>query len=333
MWELISRYDYDLHALCDELKALLEDGLVEYRDGMLSVTEEGEMALEDAGIAPRAEVRCERCRGRGIVYDAFIEAFETYLSLTENRPAPVTEYDQGYIAPEDVMLRVAFIYERGDLEGKDILVIGDDDLVSLALAATGLPHRVRVLEIDERLVDYINGAAKEYGFPVEAGTYDVREELPPDILGLYDVFITDPVETLPGIRLFLSRAASGLKGEGSAGYFGLTTQESSLRKWREIEKMLLDMNFAITDILRRFSTYPNTGNIGAALEEYPVYIRLREILGDLTPPDTDFYSSSLVRVELVDRPRPLVTGHVELTDEIYVDDEAYVTAKASRVLR
>ena len=182
-------------------------------------------------------------------------------------------------------------------------------------------------------MNYINRVAEEYDFPVEAGIYDVREDLPSDVLGLYDVFITDPVETLPGIRLFLSRAASGLKGEGSAGYFGLTTQESSLRKWREIERMLMDMNFAITDILRRFSTYPSTGNIGAALQEYPVYIRLRDILGVLPPPETDFYSSSLVRVELVDRPRPLVTGHVELTDEIYVDDEAYVTAKASRVLK
>jgi len=34
--------------------------------------------------------------------------------------------------------------------------VGDDDLTSLALGITGLPRKVKVLEVDKRLVEYIN---------------------------------------------------------------------------------------------------------------------------------------------------------------------------------
>jgi len=60
------------------------------------------------------------------------------------------------VITEDTIRRVTLIHRFGDLENKDILIVGDDDLTSLALGITGLPRKVKVLEVDKRLVEYIN---------------------------------------------------------------------------------------------------------------------------------------------------------------------------------
>jgi len=262
------------------------------------------------------------------VEDAF-GILDEYKRIAMHRPKPTADYDQGYIKEEDVMRRISFIYERGDLEGAEIIVVGDDDLISLGLALTTLPRRIVVLEIDDRLISFINDMAKKYGFPVEARKFDVRNDIDEDLRGKFDVFITDPVETIEGITLFLSRAASGLRGKGSSGYFGLTHQEASLKKWQEIERRLLSMNFVITDMLRDFNVYPMSNNLELAAGDYIVYREIAKLTGN-NRIDADFYRSTLIRVEAVGDVKPLVSGRVELREEIYVDDESLVTAMATR---
>ncbi len=326
-WELISLVDADLNEFVRELKVLIEDGLVEIINGKLRLTDKGRQERKAAGVK-LYDVRCGSCEGRGIVEDAF-GILSRYREIARNRPRPTAEYDQGYIKEEDVMRRIAFIYERGDLENTDILVIGDDDLISLGMALTGLPRSIVVLEIDERLINFINEHAEKHGLPVEAHRFDVREDLPDELRGKFDVFITDPVETIEGITLFLSRAASGLRGRGSSGYFGLTHLEASLPKWREIQKRLLSMQFVITDMLRDFNIYPMKGNLEISEQDYIIYQEISKLTGSVRI-DADFYRSTLIRVEAVGDVTPLVRGRVELKDEIYVDDESLVTAKASR---
>ena len=326
-WELINLVDSDLNEFVERLKELLEEGLVESINGKLYLTSKGEEERDRLNLKVY-NTRCDRCEGRGIVKDPF-GVLDEYKKITSNRPRPTAEYDQGYIKEEDVMRRIAFIYERGDLENSEIIVIGDDDLISLGMGLTELPKKIEVLEIDDRLIEYINRIAQEYGFSIHARRFDVREDLPEDLFKKFDVFITDPVETIEGITLFLSRAAGGLKGKGSAGYFGLTHLEASLTKWREIEKRLLEMNFVITDMLRDFNVYPMKDNLEIAEKDYLIYRRIYELTGSERI-DADFYRSTLIRIEAIDEVRPIVSGKVELKDEIYVDDESLVTAKATR---
>ncbi len=326
-WELIKLVDSDLNEFVETLKILMDDGLVESRGGILYLTPKGIEERESLNLKDY-DTRCPGCDGRGIVEDPF-GVLDEYKKITSQRPKPTADYDQGYIKEEDVMRRIAFIYERGDLENADILVVGDDDLISLGMALTGLPRKIVVLEIDDRLIDFINQNAREYGFSVEVRKFDVRNDIDLDLRGKFDVFITDPVETIEGITLFLSRAVSGLKGKGSAGYFGLTHLEASLKKWYEIEKRLLSMNFVLTDMLRDFNVYPMRGNLELAAEDYIIYRRIAELTGNRSI-DADFYRSTLIRVEAIDDVKPLVRGYVELKDEVYVDDESLVTAMATR---
>ncbi len=326
-WSLISLVDSDLNEFIRELKEMLDEGLVEIRNGNLHLTEKGreERKRYRAEFYP---TRCEHCQGRGIKEDPF-GILSKYKEIASRRPKPTADYDQGYIKEEDVMRRIAFIYERGDIEGAEILVVGDDDLISLGIALTALPERIVVLEIDQRLIDFINREASALGLPVEARRFDVRNDIDEELRGKFDTFITDPVETIEGITLFLSRAASGLKGKGSAGYFGLTHQEASLKKWYEIERRLLSMNFVITDMLRDFNVYPMHGNLELASQDYIIYREIAKLTGSKNI-DADFYRSTLIRVEAIDEIKPLVSGPVELREEVYVDDESLVTAMATR---
>ncbi len=306
---------------------MIDEGLVEVSHGKLKLTPLGLKKREEWRVK-YYDVRCSHCEGKGIEEDAF-GILEDYKKIASLRPKPIAEYDQGHIKEEDVMRRIAFIYERGDLEDTRILVMGDDDLISIGMALTRLPEKIAVLEIDNRLIDFINKVSREYNLPIEVERFDVRHDLSEKYRGNFDVFITDPVETLEGITLFLSRAATSLRGVGSAGYFGLTHLEASLRKWREIEKRLLNMNFAITDMLRDFNVYPMKENLEIAQEDYIISRRISDIVGT-GKIDADFYRSTLIRVEAVDNIRIPVVGDVKLKDEIYVDNESLVTAKATR---
>ncbi len=325
-WKLVEKVDATPTEVMNELKKLIDDGLVEIRDGKIYLTDKAQDEIEKLRIK-YYDVRCSECGGKGYKEDAF-GVLDKYKKIVKNRPKPTAEYDQGYIAEEDVMRRVSFIYERGDLEGSDVMVIGDDDLISIAASLTNLPRRVVVLEIDDRLIDFINRTAEKYDLSVKAQKYDVRKPIPEDFVGKFDTFITDPVETIPGITLFLSRAASSLHEDG-AGYFGLTHIEASLKKWAEIERMLLDMNFVITDMLRDFSVYPMRGNIELSESDYIITREMAKLIGT-SRIDADFYRSTLIRVESIGKPNPKIRGHVELTREMYVDDESIVTAMATR---
>jgi predicted methyltransferase len=253
------------------------------------------------------------------------ELLRRYESICAGRPRALKEFDQWYMEPRQAFFRLAYMHSRGDLVDRDVFVIGDDDLVGLAAALTGLPRRVLVLEIDERLVEFTNRMAREHGLQerLEARMFDVRQEFPAELRGRFDVFVCDPAETLTGLRLFLSRGAAGLRGEGSAAYFGLTSLEASKAKWLKVQRLCHQMGFLVTDIRRAFTEYPNPGwdpslAFWAKLEQAPA---------------APWYRSAFWRLEAVNPPVSALdgpfTGPVE---DLYIDDEVRLVA-ASACLR
>lgn len=306
----------EFHATLDALDA---SGEVSVDAGFVTLTGPGRAALRSAPL----DLRCPGCDGKGYAVAPDAAPLKRLEALLEGRPAPDLTYDQGAITPEDSLLRTAFLDERGDLLDRDLLLVGDFDLLSLALAATRRPRRVVVVDIDTRVIDFVNAVAAREGLPLEAHPFDVRHPLPAELQGRFDVFLCDPVETLRGIELYLSRGASALRGEGSAAYLGLTTLEASRRKWFDIQALLHAMGFAVTDARRRFSGYPDHDH---AAEEggfaWPILERLgREGV------EHRWYTAAFLRAEAVRAPSPTVSGGVELGPELYVDDEAWATPR------
>ncbi|MGQ9472962.1 MAG: bis-aminopropyl spermidine synthase family protein [Candidatus Caldatribacteriaceae bacterium] len=319
-WRLLDEQDEHISGFVERLKTLWKENLVVYKDGKFMLTEEGRE--KSSMIPPYRRTTCPQCRG-GYNPSIFEEAFSWYAELVENRPLPNLDFDQGFMTKEDIFARVSFLYERGDLEGQKILIVGDDDLFSLALATTGLPKSITVLEIDPRLVEFIRKRSQENHFPIEVHQYNVADPYPLSE-HYFQVFLTDPVESERGLIATLSRGAQALEKWGAL-YFGLTTVESSWRKWYNIEKALLDMNFVITDIVRRFSSYPDSYNhFDENFYDRTMMRRLLEVELPL-PADADWFRSSFIRCEAIEEPKPIVVGGVPFDRSFYLDDETMAT--------
>ncbi len=320
VYKLIDCQDASLPEFFNLLTELEKEGLIKVENGIVRLTPKGKEHISVMN-AVNIDVRCKCCDGTGYVISKdFEEILRKYKEIAKDRPSALERFDQGFISPEGVIKRVEFIYERGDLLNSRIFVVGDDDLLSVAAALTEMPEKINVIDADERLIDFINRVAEKHGFPIEAEICDVQEELPEKFRRKFDVFATDPVETIPGLKLFLSRGVSALKGEGCSGYFGLTTLEASRKKWFEIQRMILDMGFVITDLRRKFNVYPDEEkNFFRFQEKLPIVKRIGAKI------DHNFYTSTLFRIEAIRDPKPIIEGRMIINEAVYKDEESWAT--------
>src|SRR5262245_23084601 len=113
------------------------EGLLVIERGRVIPTAAGLQAAGFAGVP--VDVRCPACDGRGYGVDASRAGLAALERLLTGRPPPRLDLDQGAITAEDSWLRAGFLRERGDLHGAHILMVGDFDLISLALALIGGP--------------------------------------------------------------------------------------------------------------------------------------------------------------------------------------------------
>jgi len=312
LYELLPYVDFNLSKILKFLKK------IDYRKS-LKIHKDKAHIIKQIDIE---KISCSNCNGRGYVFDKFFEKiYKQYKEICKNRPVNLPEFDQGSILEEDVIKRVEFIYERGDLLDNDILVIGDDDLISIALGLTKLPQKIYVIEADDRLVNYIKENAKKFNLSIEVIKYDVRNSLPENLLNKFDIFITDPSETLTALETFLLRGMQCLKTQG-AGYFGLTTIESSLDKWFELEKFIIEKGFVITDIKRKFSVYP----FSKEDEKWPYFkdkIKIFKSIGG--PKIKNWYYSSFIRIEKMKNIKIKNESYKIISKNFYLDKETLVT--------
>lgn len=316
LWEAVRLSHAPMRFLCAFWNQMIAEGLLSATDGRLRLTEMGYDFVLALGIAPAREAVCEACEGRGVDFrKLFREAARRFYTICQNRPEAIQDYDQGYVTEATTLARIAFAWQRGDLESKDIIVLGDDDLMSVAAALTGAPKRVLALDIDERLVNFIKEVAEREGLTnLQAVRHDLREPLPEEWLGAFDTFLCDPTESFVGFKAFVERGLLCLKGVGCAGYFGLTHVESSLDKWARIQQFLLESGAVITDLRDDFSGYVNWGYIET--------MRSWAWLPAKAVPQRVWYSSALFRIELLKKPQLL---NRRLEGNLLEDEEAATT--------
>jgi predicted methyltransferase len=316
IWRIVDLAGIPVLATCEALLALAEKGWVSIINERVVVTEKGEEAAKRLGISAIMELRCPRCHGRGLELMPFAELARDFHELAKNRPEAAQEFDQGYVTEETTIARIALILARGDLWGKEILVLGDDDLVSLAAALTGLPKKVVALDVDQRIVQFLRDAARERNLKLEAHQHDLREPLPTELLRRFDTFVCDPTESFRGYLAFAHRGISALRGAGSAGYLGLTRLEASLTKWQKIQLALLEAGAVITDLFPNFHEYVNWPYI-ETMRAWP-HLPVRRVPGRFEP----WYRSALIRIELVAEPK---VKNIRYEGDIFTDEEAATT--------
>ena len=248
-----------------KVRSILERSRILKRDKRGAIyTEYGRALVENnLKFKIKKDLTCPTCKGRRIILDDnFKEILRKHREYAKLRPTVNTRIDQSHATPETAVYRTAIMADRGDLEGKRVLFIGDDDLTSIPTAMTGFPEEVVVMDIDERLLNLIDKVSRKEGLNIETVKQDFREELNKRYWGRFDTVFTDPPYTLDGLKLFLSRGVEGL-GEGNKGVLYLAFSHKPIEEYLEVQRIIHSMNFAIYELIPGFNIYEGSEIIGS----------------------------------------------------------------------
>ena len=89
---------------------------------------------------------------------------------------------------------------NGTLTGRQIVCMGDDDFVSLAIGfllkelypdQNIYPTHIHVLEMDGRYIECLNRLSGRFALPISCEQVDLRMPLPPHLCGRFDCLFTD----------------------------------------------------------------------------------------------------------------------------------------------
>ncbi|MDQ1655664.1 MAG: N4-bis(aminopropyl)spermidine synthase [Cryptosporangiaceae bacterium] len=131
--------------------------------------------------------------------------------LVERAPAGLRALDHVAATAETAAWRGLWLDATYDLAGARLLCVGDHDLTSLAATLANPALAVTVVDVDERILEYIGTEAACRGLDVTCLAGDLRYGLPPSAAECADLVFTDPPYTPEGVRLFLARGAEGLR--------------------------------------------------------------------------------------------------------------------------
>jgi predicted methyltransferase/DNA-directed RNA polymerase subunit RPC12/RpoP len=250
-------------AVCNELR---KRGVVDRgRPVRLTVEGRGMFGAGHAGIGGQ----CPQCAGRGTVVPGAAGALAADLErLAAAAPQAKPELDQTHCTVATKIRRVLRMHDAGALDGKRIIVLGDDDLTSVAVAAfaaradSGIRiRRLAVVDSDPDVLAFVAAHTAGAGVEVELAEHDLRTPLPGGLLGGFDVACTDPPYTVAGAELFLSRAVSALTADAGQHIFfsfGARRPEETLRT----QRLITDMGLTIRSLQPGFNEYLGAGILG-----------------------------------------------------------------------
>ncbi len=132
---------------------------------------------------------------------------------------------------------------------KDIILIGDDDLVSVPLALMG--HNTVVLDTDEYLLKLIDQINEEFGVFIKVVNQNLFSSFSNEFNNKFDILYTDPISTYEGFKVFIGKGVNFLRDNGT----GLI---SINQRFRQIfEQYCLDTKLIKVKMYRNFSNYYN----------------------------------------------------------------------------
>jgi predicted methyltransferase len=262
-------------AVCNELR---KRGVVD-RARPVQLTAAGRLSLtghEAPGAGPpEITGQCPCCGGLGaVVPDAVASLTGPLERAALGAPAAKLDLDQTHCTPETKLRRVLRMHEAGAVAGQRIIVLGDDDLVSVALAAFAAhagpgaaPRRLAVVECDPDLVGYLREQLADLGTAAEIVEHDLREPLPGSLLAGFDVACTDPPYTVAGAELFLSRAVSALApGAGAHVFFSFGARRPG--ETLDTQRLMAGMGLVVRSLVPGFNTYTGAGVLAGTSNLY-----------------------------------------------------------------
>jgi predicted methyltransferase len=227
----------------------------------------GELRIDHAGT-------CPRCKGREVVVPHQLSAAAAEIWRTIEHGPPVRlELDQCHCTVDTKLRRVVAIHAADALVGRRILLLGDDDLTSLAIRAVvrrfgskSTVANLTVVDVDPGLVAFVRDRLADAPFPASCLRHDLREPLPRGLVGAFDTVVTDPPFTVEAGLLFLSRAAEALEGEGGHVLFSFGSKRPGASFG--VQRAIGEMGFVIRRLVRDFNEYVGAGVLGGTSHLY-----------------------------------------------------------------
>ena len=192
--------------------------------------------------------------------------------IIKNRPTPEYSLDQSHADFSTIIKRTLYLLKKGDIEGRRIIFLGDDDSISLAVGLTQLAKEITVLDVDKRVLNYISEQADEHSLRnFNVLTHDLREPCPEKITNKYDVVVMDPPYTIQGLRLFLKRASQVLKSiiDVNGKFYPMIGKKCLLsfgnkppEETQKLQLSILDHGFIIKQMIPEFNRYEGASIIG-----------------------------------------------------------------------
>lgn len=167
-----------------------------------------------------------------------------------DRPAMKHRYEQQFCIPQTSQQRAALIAESVP-PGSRVLVLGDDDLVSLALVHRTDQLEIDVLELDQDLVAFLHEKGQGRFRVLEC---NLRYGVPEEMRQAYHVVTTDPPYAKDGMRFFLQCARDSLAHTEYSRLF-LTTFPGLLEDPDQMLSDLEELGLEIRTTRHHFSRY------------------------------------------------------------------------------
>jgi N4-bis(aminopropyl)spermidine synthase len=257
-------------SVCGELRK--RSVVSEQRPAQL--TPDGRKLFAAGQLGVRRAAACPTCAGRGLVVPGELSGLATELTkITRNLPGPKLELDQCHCTIGTKIRRVLALDEADALVGRRVLLLGDDDLVSLTIDAVvrkfgsaATIARLAVVDVDDELLMFVRSHLEAAPFPASCVAHDLREPLPTDLRAAFDTVVTDPPYTVPAARLFLSRAVDALDCAGGHVFFSFGSKRP--RAVFEVQRAIGEMGFAIRRLVPDFNDYVGAGALGGTSQLY-----------------------------------------------------------------
>jgi hypothetical protein len=258
-------------AACNELR---QRGIVDTQRPV-QLTPAGRSAVTAANPVLGLPVTCPECGGRGGVVPPELAGLATALQpAADGIPGAKAELDQTHCTVDTKLARVLRVHQARALAGQRILLLGDDDLISVAIARfaamTGSAAAIRRLvavDTDADVLRWIDEQVAGTGTAVETVEHDLRQPLPPSLTGAFDVVLTDPPYTVAGAELFLSRAVTALAPQPGCHVFfsfGARRPDETVA----VQHAMAEMGLAVRSLAPGFNEYLGAGVLAGTSNLY-----------------------------------------------------------------
>jgi len=274
-------------AVCNELR---KRGVIDERRPVRLTA--AAQAILAAGRPP-LQIDCHCCGGLGLRIPAELEALRAELELAAAGAPPARmELDQTHCTVATKIHRVLRLHQAGALDGRRILLLGDDDLIAVAIArfaklVGAAVGRLTVIDSDPAVLAWIRDQVSATPVRVSLVEHDLRSPLPPELAGAFDVACTDPPYTVPGAELFLSRAVEALGSrQGLHVFFSFGARRPA--ETLATQRLIAGLGLVIRSVTPNFNSYVGAGILAGTSHLY--HLRTGEQTG---PPAAGYYAGPL----------------------------------------